>query len=396
MSDLVVRNLSKHFAEGTVALDGVGLEVRAGELVAVLGPSGSGKTTLLRLIAGLDRPTGGTIFLGSREITHLPPHKRDIALVFQDLALYPHLTVEEHLVFGLRCFGGRSQRPNAADVLARVREIAQMLDLAPLLRRFPDELSGGQQQLVALGRALAGRPALLLLDEPFSSLDAPLRRALRHQLTRLKPHLGIPILYVTHDAEEAMLLGDRLVVLDHGRVLQSGPPEDVYHKPANKIVAGLFGSEGMNFLRGQVVTRSEGVVFEAAGWQLPLGDCAVACPGEWVCGFHPESLRVGRGRLQGRVCGVETAGPSVFVHCQLPAEHGRASEEDEAVAVVVGIWDSGTLVGRPRPGDLVALHLELKEVQWFDPVSGQRLDVGSEPDSAGSAWPGVSVFPSQA
>lgn len=389
MSELVVRDLSKRFDDGTVALHSVAFEVCAGELAVVLGPSGSGKTTLLRLIAGLDRPTGGAILLGSQEITHLPPHQRGIALVFQDLALYPHLTVEDNLAFSLR-YGGRPPERLAADrARAVVREIAEKLGLTGLLRKFPDELSGGQQQRVALGRALVRRPAALLLDEPFSSLDAPLRRVLRHELKALKPQLGIPILYVTHDADEALLLGDRLIVLDRGWLRQVAPPEEVYCKPADKIVASMFGLEGMNFVPGRVVDHPSGVFFEAAGWQLPLTGWATAGAGERVCGFRPESLVVGRGRLEGWVCGISAVGRNVFVQCRLPADQGPCPS-------VVGVWDRGGASGRPRPGDRVALHLELDEVQWFDPVSGRRLDAGGEPVGAGSSWPGVSVYPSQA
>jgi ABC-type sugar transport system ATPase subunit len=389
MSDLFVHDLSKHFADGTVALDGVAFEVRAGELTVVLGPSGSGKTTLLRLIAGLERPTRGTIHLGARDITHLPPHQRDVALVFQDAALYPHLTVEDNLAFGLRYGGRRSERPNAAQLQARVRQVAELLDLTGVLTKFPDELSGGQQQRVALGRALVRRPAVLLLDEPFSSLDAPLRRLLRHELKALKPQLQIPVLYVTHDADEALLLGDRLIVLDHGQVRQDASPIEVYQEPADRTVASLFGLEGMNFLSGRVANRQDGMVFEAAGWQLPLMGVAVSGPVERVCGFRPESLSVGRGGLEGWVREVETAGRSVLVHCRLPAAQ-------EPCAEVVGLWDPKAGAERPQRGQRVALHLELDEVQWFDPVSGRRLDAGGEPVGAGSAWPGVSVFPSQA
>jgi ABC-type sugar transport system ATPase subunit len=389
MSHLVVRDLSKRFADGTVGLDGVGFEVCAGELMVVLGASGSGKTTLLRLIAGLDEPTGGTILLGSQDVTRLPPHKRGAALVFQDVALYPHLTVEQNLAFSLRHGGRRSERPSADQTEARVQEIADLLGLTSLLRKFPDELSGGQQQRVALGRALVRRPTALLLDEPFSNLDAPLRRTLRHELRALKPRLGIPIVYVTHDADEAMLLGDRMAVLDRGKLLQCGTPEEVYNKPINKSVACLFGLEGMNFLPGRMVPQADEVVFEADGWRLPLPGRGAAGPVEQVCGFWPESLRVGRGRLEGQVCEVETAGHNVFVHCRLPGEA-------RSCTAVVGLWDPQRSMSPPRLGELVALHLELDEVQWFDPVSGQRLDAGGAPVGAGSAWHGVSVFPSQA
>lgn len=388
MTHLEIRNLSKQYADGTVALDGVDLEVRAGELLVVVGPSGSGKTTLLRLIAGLERPTRGTVRLAGRDLTPLPPHQRDVALVFQDLALYPQRTVEENLAFGLKYGGRRGDRPSSERVAAQVREIAENLNLTSVLRKFPDELSGGQQQRVALGRALVRRPAVLLLDEPFSHLDAALRRSLRRELWALKERLSIPILYVTHDADEALVAGERLVVLMGGRVHQVAAPQEVYARPADCGVAELFGVHGMNLLAGRVIPGEGGSVFEADGWRLPLTGAEqgrpAGEPAERVCGFRPASLRVGRGPLAGVVVRVEAAGETVYVHCRPGAGAARGP-------ILVGTW-SEAAVACPSAGERVPLELELSQVHWFDPLSGRRLEGERAGPGWRAAWASVSAF----
>jgi multiple sugar transport system ATP-binding protein len=225
MAGLEIRNLSKHFRGGAKAVDGVDLDVADGELLVVLGDSGSGKTTLLRLIAGLEQPTQGTIHLGGRDVTALPPHQRNVAMVFQDLALYSHLRVRDNLAFGLAAEPSTDKKQDQIE--QRVLEVAQMLGIEPLLNRYPAELSGGEQQRVALGRAIARRPAVLLLDEPLSSLDTRRRRSLRQEIKNLQRRLGAPTIYVTHDEDDALALADRIAVLQHGRLEQVGLPEAV-------------------------------------------------------------------------------------------------------------------------------------------------------------------------
>lgn len=236
MAGIEIRGLS-HVFRGTActskkrAVDGVDLDVADSELVVLVGPSGSGKTTLLRLIAGLDQPLAGRIRLGGRDLAGVPPHERNVALVFQNLALYSHLTVRGNLEFGSR----RGQQDERG-----VAKVAELLGISHLLNRHPVELSGGEQQRVALGRAIVRQPAALLLDEPLSSLDAPVRRGLRRELKRLQRQLGVPTIYVTHDPLEALILGDRIAVIECGRLVQVGKPGDVCRSPVNRFVAEFF------------------------------------------------------------------------------------------------------------------------------------------------------------
>jgi multiple sugar transport system ATP-binding protein len=230
MAGIEIRGLTRQFRDGSRVLEGVDLEVAAGELLVLVGPSGSGKTTLLRLVAGLDQPTAGTIRIGGKDLAGVPPYQRNVALVFQNLALYSHLTVADNLAFGLRTQNSGEQ----------VTAAAKLLGMEHLLGRFPAELSGGEQQRVALGRAIVRQPAALLLDEPLSSLDGPARRTLRRELQALQRKLGVPTIYVTHDQAEALLLGDRIAVIDKGRLQQTGPPDEIYHHPANAFVTEFF------------------------------------------------------------------------------------------------------------------------------------------------------------
>src|SRR5687767_11236424 len=244
---LVLNRIAKSF-ENVEILKPLNLEVEEGEFLVLLGPSGCGKTTTLRIIAGLEEPTGGTVFIGGRDVTRLAPKDRDIAMVFQSYALYPHLTVRENLGFGLKLRG-----TDAKAITERVDEVAQLLGLAPLLDRYPRQMSGGQRQRVAMGRAIARRPSLFLFDEPLSNLDAALRSDVRVEIKRLHARLASTMLYVTHDQVEAMTLADRLVVLKGGHVEQVGRPLDVYAQPATRFVASFLGSPAMNFLTAEIV-----------------------------------------------------------------------------------------------------------------------------------------------
>jgi ABC-type sugar transport system ATPase subunit len=237
MPQIEIRGLSKAYGAGVRALDSVDLDVAAGELLVLVGASGSGKTTLLRLLAGLEQPTAGSIRLGGRDLAGVPPHRRNVALVFQSLALYSHLTVADNLAFGLQ-YGrfehradGAGSRLTEREIAQRAGETAELLAISHLVDRYPAELSGGEQQRVALGRAIVRRPAALLLDEPLSSLDTKLRRTLRGEVKRLQRRLGVPTIYVTHDEEDALCLADRVAVLDRGRLIQIGSPLDVLGQP---------------------------------------------------------------------------------------------------------------------------------------------------------------------
>ena len=252
MAAVEISHLSKTFPGGIRAVEDLCLQVEDHELLALMGPSGCGKTTTLRLIAGLEQPTAGRIVIAGRAAERLPPRDRDVAMVFQQGALYPHLSVRGNLGFGLKL-----RRTPKREVGPRVEEAAAALGIAELLDRRPGELSCGQQQRVALGRAIVRRPKLFLLDEPLSSLDAALRRQLRQEIRALHQRLGLPMIYVTHDAGEAMALGQRIAVLRNGRLQQVADPQTLYERPGNRFVASLLGSPGMNFLDGRV-ERTDG------------------------------------------------------------------------------------------------------------------------------------------
>ncbi|MCW3475860.1 ABC transporter ATP-binding protein [Limobrevibacterium gyesilva] len=288
MADLALHRLSKRYGENDVVA-GIDLEVGAGEFVSLLGPSGCGKTTVLRMIAGLIAPSGGSVLIGGADMTLLPPHKRQLGLVFQSYALFPHLSVRDNVAFGLRRQGVRG-----AELSRRVAEALALVRLPHLAERMPRQLSGGQQQRVALARAVAPRPRLLLLDEPLSNLDAQLRDEMQIEIKRLQRELGITSIFVTHDQGEALSLSDRVCVMNQGRVQQVGPPEDVYHNPANGFVAGFIGRS--NRLRGRVAMKGGGAIV----LQLPggtelrgLGDVPLGAEAEAI--IRHEAVRVTEG-----------------------------------------------------------------------------------------------------
>ncbi len=241
MSSIRFEHVEKVFPNGHVAVHDFSLEIAAGELLVLVGPSGSGKTTILRLVAGLEAATRGRLFLDSQEITSWPPHRRDVAMVFQSYALYPHKTVRENLAFALKM-----RREKRTVIAERVAEAVEMLHLEPLLDRKPAQLSGGERQRVALGRAIVRQPQAFLLDEPLSNLDAQLRVQMRAELARLHRQLGATMVYVTHDQEEAMLLGDRIAVINEGQLQQVAAPLELYLRPANEFVARFISSSGVN------------------------------------------------------------------------------------------------------------------------------------------------------
>jgi ABC-type sugar transport system ATPase subunit len=252
LAEIELRRLAKVFPGGIDALKPIDLNVGPGELLVVLGPSGSGKTTLMRLIAGLERPSSGSVWIDGRDVSRVPPHRRDVAMVFQNPALYPHLSVFDNLAFGLRARGvSRSQ------ARAQVNTLAGMLGLDRVLARRPSDLSGGERQRVAIGRALVRQPRMILFDEPFSNLDVPLRAALREQVVDLHRRFGTTLIHVTHDQAEALLMGDRIVVLDRGQLLQCGTPRAVYDRPAHRFVATFVGSPPMNILPCQIEREDE-------------------------------------------------------------------------------------------------------------------------------------------
>jgi multiple sugar transport system ATP-binding protein len=278
MAEVVLEGVSKRFPNGTLAVRDLNLTVADGELVVLVGPSGCGKTTILRLIAGLEDLTAGNISIGGRVVTHLPPRRRDVALVFQRPALYPHMNVRANLGFGLRLRQGGwwPSGERSRQLAERVGETANLLGLTEVLERYPGQLSGGQQQRVALGRALVRQPAVFLLDEPLSNLDAPLRDELRRELHLLQRRLRVTMIYVTHDQVEAMTLGDRVAVLRDGRAQQIDRPLALYQRPCNRFVAGFLGWPRMNFLDGQLCCHEGMWSLVGGGNELPLPEVGVA------------------------------------------------------------------------------------------------------------------------
>jgi multiple sugar transport system ATP-binding protein len=367
MSRIRLSGLRKAYGD-TVAVDGIDLDVADGEFLVLLGPSGCGKSTLLRMVAGLIEPTDGRVLVDDADVTAVPPRDRDLAMVFQSYALYPHLTVASNLGFPLRVRGERR-----AVVREKVAAVAAELGLTELLRRRPKELSGGQRQRVALGRALVREPGAFLMDEPLSNLDAKLRTSTRAGLSALHRRLRATVLYVTHDQVEAMTMADRVALLDGGRLVQVGTPAEVYDTPATTFVAGFLGSPPMNLLDVDAVVGSHGVRARAAGLDLSLPD---AGPGPvpdagssraLVLGVRPEHLVVRApdapdAVLHGRVGAVENLGSEELARCVLGATGG--SEVTVRGPRPLGI----------TPGQEVGLAVDPARVHLFDPDSGRRLE----------------------
>ncbi len=308
MSTLSLRGVTKTFGASTV-IHGVDIDIADGEFVALVGPSGCGKSTLLRMIAGLEAISGGEIAIGGRVVNDLLPKARDIAMVFQNYALYPHMTVRQNMAFSMRL-----RRASKAEIEQRVSDAARILGLEALLDRHPRQLSGGQRQRVAMGRAIVRDPKVFLFDEPLSNLDAKLRVQMRAEIRLLHRRLNTTTVYVTHDQVEAMTMADKIVVLRDGRVEQAGAPLDLYDAPANQFVAGFIGSPAMNFLAG--VLQPGGVL--AAGVHLPLGRMPAATPGTAVVyGIRPEHVAIDPAGIEAEVTGVEPTGAETLLVTRL-------------------------------------------------------------------------------
>jgi ABC-type sugar transport system ATPase subunit len=314
MSELKVINLSKSFGS-TPVLNNISFDVREGEFCILLGPSGCGKTTMLRLIAGLDQQDKGEIFIGDKEVSNLPPRQRDIAMVFQSYALYPHMNVYENMGFALKI-----QKLNKDQTARKVREAAMLLGIEDLLGRKPRELSGGQRQRVAIGRAIVRDPRLFLFDEPLSNLDAKLRSNMRVELAKLHQKLNSTIVYVTHDQVEAMTLGQKIILLDNGRIQQIGTPEEMYHKPENIFVARFIGTPQINLIEGTIINSEKGLLFTSESLTVSLGkiDELIKYAGEQISlAVRPESLVPGEGQIAGIVELTEHLGSETLVYVRV-------------------------------------------------------------------------------
>ncbi len=367
MAGIEFRGVSKEFPDGTVAVDDLQLEVADGEFMILVGPSGCGKTTALRMVAGLERPTSGDILVGGRVVTHLDPVDRDIAMVFQNYALYPHMTVRDNIGFPLE-----TQRVPKQERARRIAEAASLLGIAELLDRKPRALSGGQRQRVAMGRAIVRHPQCFLMDEPLSNLDAKLRVQMRAELVKLHQRLGVTTLYVTHDQVEAMTLGQRVAVLDRGVVQQVDTPDALYNRPANTFVATFIGSPQMNFLRGAVADGE----LVAGPYRLPLRRAGRGAPsGEVLVGLRPEHFaladdRAGAAALPAVVDITEQLGSETLVYFRidgLEAERISGGEEQLGGALVARLDPRA----RVSPGERVRMTVDLERAHLFDPGSGR-------------------------
>jgi multiple sugar transport system ATP-binding protein len=352
--------VTKRFGD-VQAVRELSVQVEPGEFLVLVGPSGCGKTTALRMVAGLETPTEGTIRIGERDVTRTEPRERDIAMVFQSYALYPHMNVFDNLAFGLK-----QRRTPKAEIRERVDEAARMLDIGHLLHRRPRELSGGQRQRVALGRAIVRRPSVFLMDEPLSNLDAQLRVRTRAELSALHRHLATTILYVTHDQVEAMTMGTRIAVMDGGVLQQVDTPQRIYDRPANAFVASFIGSPAMNLVEGDLVAVGETLSFAGGGFtlELPPSLAAVAGAGRRVIlGIRPEHFaRQPQASSGTGICGtvlvVEPHGSDSFVTLDTGAATVTARLDPSAGAC---------------PGDRIGLVPDLEKAHLFAAGTGARL-----------------------
>lgn len=348
MAEIVLTNVSKSYGVVPVIED-VSLSIGSGELVVFLGPSGSGKSTLLRMIAGLETIDVGTLTIGGRRCESLPPGQRGVAMVFQNYAIYPHMTVRENMAFGLRNIGMAQ-----ADIAKRVADAARILEIEALLDRRPAQLSGGQRQRVAIGRAIVKEPQAFLFDEPLSNLDAALRVRTRVELAELHQRLRSTMIYVTHDQTEAMTLADRIVILNNRRIEQIGTPLEVYMRPASRFVAAFVGSPAMNFLEVEIARRGpEMAAILPSGAALPV---SIELPkeGRYELGIRPENLHVvaGGGDIAGEATIIEHLGDRTLIHVRL--EDGRTlTAQDSGRSTVAS-------------GDRVALEMNKSEMHLFD------------------------------
>ena len=395
MADLSFSELTKAFDGGTLAVDSLDLEIGDGEFMVLVGPSGSGKTTVLRLTAGLEEVTEGEIAIGGSVVNHLHPMDRDIAMVFQNYALYPHMTVAENMGFGLKL-----RHTKKSEIRERVGRAAHTLGISELLKRKPGQLSGGQRQRVAMGRAIVREPSVFLMDEPLSNLDAKLRVQMRAEIQRLQHRLGTTTIYVTHDQTEAMTMGDRVAVMRQGRLVQVDTPQALYERPVDLFVAGFIGSPAMNLVRARL-RASNGSLFAEAGpteLELPAdtvpASVAARAGGDVIVGIRPEHLHDaeldgpanGRLVLEAPVTLAELVGAEVIVHFELDTPPvltkdtiELARDVDEIAATQGGEDERVTCTARLNPqtkasrGDVLRLVVDPASLYFFDPETETAL-----------------------
>jgi multiple sugar transport system ATP-binding protein len=414
MAQIILDQIEKIYPGGVKAIDNFSLDVKDGEFMVLVGPSGCGKSTALRSIAGLEEITAGKIMIGDRVVNDLPPKDRDIAMVFQNYALYPHMTVEQNLAFGLQL-----RKTPKDEIKRRVNDAATMLGLEQYLKRKPAALSGGQRQRVAMGRAIVREPQAFLMDEPLSNLDAKLRVSMRASLNQLHERLGVTTVYVTHDQVEAMTLGHRVCVMRDGRLQQVDTPQTLFEKPVNLFVAGFIGSPAMNFALADL-TRDDGPAVTFAGYRLPVPAEEIDNnPGlasyfgkKVILGIRPsdfEDASLNNGNIAGVPSGgtmsvttgvTEELGSEIHVIFTIdapPVEHASITQaaatddgsDNETVAALIGgktLWTARVSArSRVRPGAPIELSVDTHNLQFFDPESG--LSIGHPGATPAAAEP---------
>jgi multiple sugar transport system ATP-binding protein len=410
MTQIVLDHVDKVYSGGVKAIDDLSLEVKDGEFMVLVGPSGSGKSTALRAIAGLEEITGGTISIGDRVVNDLPPKDRDIAMVFQNYALYPHMTVEDNLAFGLKL-----RKTPKDEIKRRVNDAAKMLGLEQYLARKPAQLSGGQRQRVAMGRAIVREPQAFLMDEPLSNLDAKLRVSMRANLNQLHERLQVTTVYVTHDQIEAMTLGHRVCVLRDGRLQQVDTPQTLFESPVNLFVAGFIGSPAMNFVTAEL-TRDDGPAVSFADYRLAVPAAAIdSKPGlsdyigrKIILGIRPSDFEDAAfadeswARMPVKVGVTEELGSEIHVIFTIdapPVEHSSIADAarsddggEDTMSVLVGgksLWTARVSArSTVRSGQALELAVDTRNLHFFDPDSG--LSIGHPAATAQAAEPAQS------
>jgi len=385
MAEIRLDNVTKLFGADVAAVDGVSLTIADGEFLVLVGPSGCGKTTLLRMIAGLEEVTDGEISIGGTDVTDLAPRRRDIAMVFQSYALYPHMSVRQNLAYGLKV-----RRTPKQEIVRRVDEVAKLLGLADLLDRRPGQLSGGQRQRVAMGRAIAREPKAFLMDEPLSNLDAKLRVGMRASLQQLHSRLGVTTVYVTHDQVEAMTLGQRVAVMREGHILQADSPQKLYQEPRDLFVAAFIGSPAMNLVEATV----DGSDILFGQFRVPLGDrrAVLGDRTHVVLGIRPECFEAdtfappGQPRIEVQVEVLEELGSDAHVFFlvdarRITAETLEADEEEATLLALEKALFTARVDARTQAhiGDGMRLALDPQRFHFFDPATGESLLRRAEP-----------------
>ena len=368
MASVRFENISKVFDKNVTAVAEFDLEIRDKEFVVLVGPSGCGKSTTLRMIAGLDRPTTGKLYIGDTLVNDVAPKDRDIAMVFQNYALYPHMTVYENIAYGLRL----RKFPKRV-INEKVREAARSLDITELLDRKPKALSGGQRQRVAIGRAIVREPKVFLMDEPLSNLDAKLRNQMRAEILTLRKRIDTTFVYVTHDQTEAMTLGDRIVIMKDGFIQQVGTPREVFAHPANQFVGGFIGTPQMNFFQGELLMENGRFWAQVGTYRVQLSDekqerlfAADVQPQQVTVGVRPEHLQLAKAGIPAELGVREMMGSSVHLHL--------TAMEQDVVAVVSGMDDSGHFMNDIPASGQVFLAFHGNAVHLFDPASETNLE----------------------